>query len=160
MGCVSSSHIKIIYPESLDKETKEFTLSGYFAKAYVISVYDGDTIKINMKFGDKIYLWNCRLQGIDTPEIKVKRKGKSSEEIKKLEELKLVGLEAKQYLSDLILRKYIYVKCGHFDKYGRLLVLVFLEDNNKKLDFKSSVNHDVMEKYGNPYDGGTKDEFN
>lgn len=170
MGCIVS-HKKNDLSKDLEKEQKEFSLSGYLSKAYVVSVYDGDTIKINMKFGDKIYLWNCRLQGIDTPEIKVKRKGKTKEEIEKLEELKIVGLNAKTYLSNLILHKYIYVKCGKFDKYGRLLIVIYTVDGrhdvrgesnkvNIKDNFESSINYDVMKRYGNAYDGGTKEDFN
>ena len=41
-------------------------------EAKVISVYDGDTIKALFPLNGVMYKWNCRLVGIDTPEIRTR----------------------------------------------------------------------------------------
>ena len=39
----------------------------------VKSVYDGDTITIIFLLNDKLTCYNCRIQGVDTPEKKIKK---------------------------------------------------------------------------------------
>ena len=41
-------------------------------KARVVSVYDGDTITIIMRFRWKSFQFKCRLMGIDTPELRTR----------------------------------------------------------------------------------------
>jgi micrococcal nuclease len=90
-----------------------FSLYNY--RANVISVYDGDTITIDIDLG--LGIWSkgqkCRLSGIDTPEIR------GSERTE--------GLKAKNRLSGLILGKQVGIttekdKTG---KYGRWLATVW-----------------------------------
>ena len=42
----------------------------------VVSVYDGDTIKVVFPIigsgSMKLYKWNCRINGVDTPELRTK----------------------------------------------------------------------------------------
>ncbi|PWM76382.1 MAG: hypothetical protein DBY32_09585 [Phascolarctobacterium sp.] len=80
----------------------------------VITVYDGDTIKL--KTHDEEY--KIRFNGIDAPEYDQK-----------------YGEEAKNYLTSLINEKDICIKIHGVDKYNRLLATVFYnaEDINYKM---------------------------
>ena len=127
---------------SLDcKNVNNFTLEGLTKTAKVVKVYDGDTITIVFKHKDEYNKWNCRIYGIDTPEIK----SKNPEE-------KKAAVIARDFLKDLILEKIVTIKCLDFDKYGRLLVNVFYDDKNV-------MNTMIENNYGKEYFGGTKEEF-
>jgi len=78
----------------------------------VRTVYDGDTIQLDD--GRKI-----RLIGVDAPEVKSVY---SKEEP--------FGEESKRYLEKLLLGKKVYIKIGaeQFDKYGRTLAYVYMDD--------------------------------
>jgi len=80
---------------------------------YVIKVYDGDTITIVSKFSwsPKLYRFSVRLRGINAPEIKSKTVGAN---------------DAKEYLSDLVLHKYVKLERIGTEKYGRILADVLI----------------------------------
>ena len=107
----------------------------------VIKVYDGDTITIASKLpwaDSPLYRFSVRLNGIDTPEIK----GKDDDE-KELAKL------ARDFMSELILRKIVVLKNVSLEKYGRILADVYLGDVN--------LNKLMVEKrFAVTYDGGTK----
>ena len=49
----------------------------------------------------------------------------------------------------------VYIKCGEFDKYGRLLGTLFINKEDEK-----SINQLMIDEgYGYEYDGGTKKKF-
>lgn len=124
-----------------DLNCEYFTLNNYKTKAYVFHIYDGDTIHIIFKFKDTYYKWKCRLDGIDTPELKTKN-----------EDEKKLGYEVKDILVEKIKDKIIDVECGEFDKYGRLLIKVFYENE--------CINDWLIDNgYAKKYDGGHKDEW-
>jgi endonuclease YncB( thermonuclease family) len=111
----------------------------------VVKVYDGDTITIvTLLFnGDvspksKLYKFNVRIFGIDTPELKTKNVDE-----------KELGIKAKNALSDLILDKVVKLENVSYDKYGRILCNVLL-DNVNVSEWLVSNNHAVV------YNGGTK----
>ena len=54
------------------KDAPLFSLEGQEIKAKVVSVYDGDTVKC--VFPKKDVKWNCRLSGVDTPELRTRNK--------------------------------------------------------------------------------------
>lgn len=127
---------------SLDYKTvKKFTLEGLKKKAKVISVYDGDTITVVFKHKDEYNKWNCRIYGIDTPEIKTKNP-----------EEKKAAIIARDFLKDIILEKIVVLECLGFDKYGRLLINVFYDDKNIS-------NIMIENNHGKAYFGGTKEVF-
>ena len=95
----------------------EFSFEGECKEAKVMSVYDGDTIKVAFPLGGKMYIWNCRLNGIDTPELRTRNKKE-----------KEFGYEVRNKLREKILGKIVKISCDEFDKYGRLLVEVYLGD--------------------------------
>ena len=120
-----------------------FSFEGQTHTAKVVSVYDGDTIKIIFPFNGQVFKWNCRLSGVDTPELRTRC----------LPEKKY-GYEVRDYLREKILNKVIEVKCGEFDKYGRLLIDIFCKDET------CSVNQWLIDsKYAFAYDGGTKQSW-
>ena len=110
-------------------------------EAKVISVYDGDTIKALFPLNGVMYKWNCRLAGIDTPEIRTRN----------LKE-KQYGYEVRDILRSKILNKIVVLKCGELDKYGRLLVSIELDDCN--------INNWLIENnYAFAYHGGKKQSW-
>ena len=148
-----------------DDKIKKFNFIGQQKKGKVVSVYDGDTIKIVFPIynnSTKLYKWTCRLSYIDTPEIRTKN----------LKEKEL-GIKARDVLRDKILNKMVIIKCGDFDKYGRLLVEVFIQDKedsifnifkkcfNYKTNDLYSINNWLLENnYAKNYNGGKKESWN
>ena len=123
------------------EDTVEFTFP--IKGGRVIKVYDADTITIASKlpFNESpIYRLSVRLNGIDTPEMK--GKGVSDEE-------KEAAKNARDFVSNLVLNKYVRLENIESEKYGRILADVYIGDihlNNLLL----------QEKYAVIYDGGTK----
>ena len=85
----------------------------------------------------------CRLAGVDTPELRTRNK---------LE--KAHGYLVRDKLREKILNKVVIVKCFEFDKYGRLLISVYCDDDNVSVN-KWLIDND----YAFKYDGGTKKDW-
>ena len=92
----------------------------YNYKAIVVSVYDGDSITLDIDLGFNIWMRNqkVRLYGIDTPEIRGEERNE--------------GLIARDRLRELILNKEVILtsykdKSG---KYGRWLGTIFFKDKD------------------------------
>ena len=128
--------------QSLDySKVYKFSLKDNVYDAKVINVYDGDTITVVFKLKDEFNKWNCRLNGIDTPEMKSKDLNEKNAAVK-----------ARDFLREKILGKIVKLHCDEFDKYGRLLVIVEYEDEN--------INNTMIEKgHGKYYNGGKKEEW-
>lgn len=132
--------------EKYNNKTPIFTLTDSFVEGKIVDVYDGDTVKIvlNLPINKQYFRWNCRLSGINTPEIRTKNTKE-----------KEFGLLVRDKLKERIENKILLIKCGEFDKYGRLLVEIY--ENNGEL---FSINNWLIENnYAKPYDGGTKEEW-
>ena len=107
----------------------------------VLSVYDGDTFKINIPCDMKVFCEkvNVRVRGIDTPEIK----GKTERE-------KELAQKAKAFTQDFLKKKPISLNnCGR-DKYFRLLCNV---SNNTGKDLAREL---INANLGYEYWGGAK----
>jgi micrococcal nuclease len=129
--------------EQLNEETvPKFSLEGQQVLAKVTSVYDGDTVKLCFGFSGNMYIWNCRIEGVDTPELRTRN----------LKE-KEYGYKVRDELRKLILGKVFKVQCGEFDKYGRLLVNILLDD---ELTVSKWL---IDNEYAFYYDGGTKRDW-
>ena len=127
--------------EKVDNKIGLFSLEGHEYRAKVVDVYDGDTIKCVFPIHDTLYRWNCRLTGVDTPELRTRCKTE-----------KAYGYKVRDYLREKILNKMVYVRCGDFDKYGRLLVEILCDD--------CLVNDWLVHNnYAFAYDGGTKQSW-
>ena len=115
-------------------------------------MYDGDTVKAIFPLNGVLYKWNCRLIGIDTPEIRTSYA---------LE--KKYGYEVRDKLREKILNSVVQLKCGDLDKYGRLLGKIYLKQENdgQSGGGKSVSINDwlVQNKYAFPYDGGKKQDW-
>ena len=123
------------------EDTVEFTFPIKGGK--VIKVYDGDTITIASKLpydSSPLYRLSVRLNGIDTPEIK--GKGISEEE-------KHEAILAREFVSKLILNKFVRLENIETEKYGRILADVYID----KIHLNELL---IKERYAVKYDGGTK----
>jgi len=96
---------------------------------YVIKVYDGDTITIVAKFdwSPKYYRFGVRLRGINAPEIKSKTAG---------------AQDAREFLSNLVLHKYVKLSQINTEKYGRILAHV--HTNNETTNETISVSQILL----------------
>ena len=128
--------------EKYDEKTPKFSFKGEKIKCKVVSVYDGDTMKVVFPLNKIMYKWNCRLLGIDTPELRTKNT--HEKELAKI---------AKENLIKLVLNNVIYIQCGGWDKYGRLLVTPFTSKEGNICDWM------IKNKYAKSYDGGTKSSW-
>lgn len=115
-------------------------VNGTTVTAKVVSVYDGDTIKVIFPLNGVFYKWNCRLLGVDTPELRTKNK---------LE--KAFGYVVRDKLREKIMSSIVSLKCEDLDKYGRLLVTILCDDDKCNVN-EWLINND----YAFSYDGGTK----
>ena len=131
--------------DNITDKTDMFTLEGETIKGKCVSVYDGDTIKcvfpIPNTNDNRVYKWNCRLGRVDTPELRTKNQKE-----------KEFGKKVRDNLREQILNKIVELKCGEFDKYGRLLVEVIYDGKN--------INDWLIENgFAKKYDGGKKSEW-
>lgn len=125
-----------------EENTEWLSFDGQVLTVKCVSVYDADTITIIVPLGDSFYKTKARLYGIDTAE---KRTANAKE--------KEVALEGTQFVQSKLLNKTFKVACGDWDKYGRLLVTIYV-------DWERSLNKEIVDKgYGYAYDGGTKKKF-
>lgn len=100
-----------------------------FYNGKVVNIIDGDTVDVVVQLGWGISInHRFRLYGINAPEI-------SGEE-------KEFGLLSKQYLSSMIKDKdiIIYSIEDKYDKYGRFLGVLYVDENNSK----KNVNLDMV----------------
>lgn len=93
-----------------------FSLNCLAADYKVISVYDGDTFKISFK-DEFMTNPSVRIRGIDTPELGWRANCKSEGDS---------SINAKKFLSMLILDKEVKLDNIGRDKYGRILADVFI----------------------------------
>ncbi len=116
----------------------------YFVKD-IVRVVDGDTVDITIDLGfDLTKKERVRLSGIDTPESRTKDLAE-----------KHLGLEAKAYLTDLLVgADDLVVKTEKDGKFGRMLGEFF---NNKFSVY--SINQQLIDEgYAWEYDGGSKEK--
>jgi endonuclease YncB( thermonuclease family) len=123
------------------EDTVEFTFP--IKGGRVIKVYDADTITIASKLpydDSPMYRLSVRLNGIDTPEMK----GKGI-----LDDEKEAAKHAREFVSNLVLNKYVRLENIESEKYGRILADVYIGDIH--------LNEILLkERYAVKYDGGTK----
>lgn len=160
--CLSTNHI-------IDTDIVKFSFENIKGNYKVISVYDGDTLTLllpinihiyNFNLYDSIdiksdtnptnkikyYKINVRLYGIDTPELK------PSKNLIDRDNHKIKAIAAKNYLSNLLLNKIVNVHFMNYDKYGRPLVTLYLNNININ-ELMITEGHAVK------YYGGTKENF-
>lgn len=106
--------------------------SLYFYKGHVNSVYDGDTIRVDIDLGLKTVIKSetLRLYRINAPEL-------SGEE-------REAGLISRDYLRSRIENRNIYLQTikDKKGKYGRYLAEILLEENDQLIN----INDELVEK--------------
>lgn len=148
--------------------TQDFSLNELFIETRIVSIYDGDTCTCILPIDKKFYKFTVRLAEIDTCEMTSKNNDN-----------KQLALEARKRLCQLIssdfddidlnitkkdltekLNKKCYtikIKCGDFDKYGRLLAWLYNKDSVTTVPIEQSFNHILIkEKLAYKYEGKTK----
>jgi len=107
--------------------------SLYHYKAFVASVYDGDTITVDIDLGLHVTMKKekIRLARINAPELR----GKEREE----------GIKSRDFLRERVLKKEIYLETikDRKGKYGRYLGEIWLRGENGKY---FNVNDELVEK--------------
>ena len=113
------------------EETPQFSFKGVKTLCKVVDVYDGDTVKIVFYYKDDLFKWPVRLYGINTPELRPSLKLPNRDEIIRK------GKEARDYVIDLCnnVDNLIHFECLGNDKYGRLLGILYLNE-----DYTNSIN--------------------
>jgi endonuclease YncB( thermonuclease family) len=98
-------------------KTPKWSFEGRTVTAKCVKVYDGDTATFAFipYPNSKPCSFSCRFLGYNSAEIKTK------DAVEKAK-----GLAAKEYLSNMILNHIVKLELGAFDKYGRILVEVYL----------------------------------
>ena len=131
-------------------DVEEFSLKNKTFMAKVVDIYDGDTCKIIFYLDNKLVKFTCRLNGIDTPELKpLKTKVNRDEEIEKAKQCRNRLIELCCGAKD---DKLVFIKCNDFDKYGRLLVEIY-ESKECECSFNNILTKEGLAKC---YDGGKK----
>ena len=147
------------------------SLNGITTIGKVVEMYDGDTCKIVLMNNNKLEKYNCRLLGLDTPEMKppLTKENRDVEifNAHKCRNRLLQLITSCSCNIDSIINKkdcvklidtntkVIKVECYEFDKYGRLLVKLYPDNESVE-----SVNQILVnENYAKSYDGGTKNLF-
>lgn len=135
--------------DNVDIGVEKFSLKDYNTMGKCVKVYDGDTVHLAFVFGGMLYRWVCRLEGVDTPELRTSN-----------EKEKEMGYMVKSKLEEKILGKVINVCCGEFDKYGRLLVKLYIPGVCDEEVSSECVNSWLIENgYAYSYDGGKKKKW-
>ena len=146
----------------------EFSLNGIKTSGKIVEIYDGDTCKLVLLNNNILQKFNCRINGIDTPEMKPPLNKHNREiEIKNAHRCRNkviqlctstnidIDFNGKKVSLDTN-TKLVHVECLEFDKYGRLLVNIYDNETPKSLSYNDML---VNEGFAKKYNGGTKDEF-
>ena len=137
MGCTTSN-------VNLD-ELKDLSLDNCedyrpkFEYGKILKVYDGDTVTIGTIMNGKKYKYSVRLNGIDTPELRTRNKIE-----------KKAGYLVRDKLREKIDGMIVRIEILDYDKYGRILGEIYLED-------EKITKWLLDNKYCYQYGGGTKE---
>ena len=122
---------------------KQFMPLQHGEIAYCSSVYDGDTIRLCWTDNNNNVRSLCRINGIDTPEIR----GSSSFE-------KELGLKAKERLDKVVTGKWVKIINPGVEKYGRILSDIQTDDISSIKDYMLAD-----PSLAKPYFGGKKQSW-
>jgi len=127
--------------------------------AKVVDVYDGDTFTVIIMYGDLPMKLKIRLQGVDAPELVVKKtpgKVYTSEQLELMELEMRAGAHVRDKVKKLIEGKEVIVKLIKCDKYGgRQVGAVYL----KPQSYETLTEYLLSKRYGKPYQAQKKDDW-
>jgi len=130
-----------------DYNATKFSFKGCETWAWCSKVYDGDTIHACFFINKQLFRFSVRLYGIDTAELR------STDPIEKDK-----AITTKNFVTKRIANKPIYLRLKDFDKYGRLLGVIYQDNsiiNNDSLS--GSLNQEIIDNgLAYAYYGGTK----
>lgn len=148
---------------SYDMKTPAWSLQGRTLWARVVDMYDADTITLILPLQSGYFKFSGRVYGIDTSEMKSKitenktTANKARNRMLQLCNVPNVSLEkiySRKEVQALLSQDVylVWVKCGDWDKYGRLLVQVYPSD----IEPKELGTVLIEENLAYPYFGETK----
>jgi len=111
----------------------------------IVKVYDGDTVTVSARLyitekqTTKLFRFNVRLRGIDSPEIKSKNANE-----------RILAIEARDGLQSLIMNQVVTLENVAYDKYGRILADIITKEGVNVSDWMLGNDYAVK------YNGGTK----
>ena len=129
-----------------------FSFDNIQCFAKIVNIYDGDTFKACITYRGKVIKINCRALGYDSCEMKPRLDIPNREEhIKK-------AREAKEKFRELTTTEtgLVFIHCHKFDKYGRVLVSVYLNKQDIQNPDLTINNKMIQTGHGIPYSGGKK----
>jgi endonuclease YncB( thermonuclease family) len=139
-----NENIKKIIPITV----QYFSWKGKSFYAKPCHIYDGDTFSICWIWKGEIVKYRCRCLGYDSPEIKPLKTNLNRDHEKNIANISKLRFTELLFANPSGLVK---VECDDFDKYGRILVTVYNEIDNK------SINQIMLDEgHGKVYDGGKK----
>ncbi len=147
-NCISDHYLH----KRTNENTELYSLEGRRFRAKVVDIYDGDTITVVFKLNRSYVKYKVRMYGYDSPEMKPSKK--------LLNRIDIIANAkyAKKKLSEKILNEIIILECLKWDKYGRLLAIVYLQHSRLFFcNIDENINNWMVEEgLGKPYFGGKK----
>ena len=131
---------------------RDFTFAGRCFLAKIVDYYDGDTVRVAFEHGGETVQYKARMAGYDSPEMKPLKTNPN----RKAE--KAAAVAARAALIERVGGALVDIECGEFDKYGRILVTVYLRGSAGARGETLNA-WMVAHGHGTPYDGGTKAAF-
>lgn len=146
-------------------EVKTFSLNGKEFVGKIVDVYDGDTCSVVIILNRMLTKFKIRCYGYDSPELKPLKNEKNRGDIIKIANISKNYLisritnvnislyksystnETKELIKDNT--KLVKIKCYGWDKYGRLLADIYVDNVNINLEM-------IKNNYGIEYHGKTK----
>ena len=151
-----------------DEDIEDFSFKDLNITGKITSVYDADTCKVCFYYRKKIIKINCRLLGIDSPEIRPSLSNKDrllEKKASKIARNRLIQLVTnceielnkeykKKELKKLLKtnKKLLNIKLMEGDKYGRVLINIY----DKDIFINDLL---IKEGFAYKYVGGTKKSF-
>lgn len=132
-----------------DYKINLFSLKGLRKPCKVVYCYDGDTVHLVCNFNEKLTRFVARLINIDAPEIRskvienytkaIKARNYLLEQVsgKNIENIYMKRKEIIKFCASS--KNIVWVEFHRFDKYGRVLVEIFKDE-----DYKQSINKKMI----------------
>jgi len=136
-----------------------FSFHGIQTECKVVKVHDGDTVTIVLIYNGSLIKLNCRLYGLDTPEMRKDSLSAHRARNRLIQLTTNCNIDLDDMRNDKQIQetldknsKLIYVKLFEFDKYARTLVTLY--------DGPKIINEIMLQEgYAKEYFGGTKEAW-
>lgn len=123
----------------------DFSFEGQRHLAKVVEFFDGDTIRVVFHLGKQLVQFRARMDGYDSPRLRPPPSERRAQE-------RTAALLARRALAMKIGTSLVWLDCGPFDAYGRLLVTVYARAVDSSDDNGENINlWMISEGYGLPH---------